>query len=163
VAGVFAFRRHVRRSFEPGKTAPLLLLGAAVLLQVYILGSIRGVDVILGSAFGFRQLTETLVCMAPWLALFLEHSSPRRYRTLGLLICGLVFWNLILICEYRYLLLPPDTGVSPLRMLANLGWLVHSKPLVLMAQTLAPLALALLLCRKEQTAEAVTEPLPLAA
>jgi len=146
VAGFFSFRRQAK----PVASAPLLLLAGTVLLQIYILASIRGDEVFLGSSFGFRQLTETLVALAPGMALLLERATPRWYRALGVLGCVLVLWNLLLICEYRYLLLPPAGGASPARLLRNLFWLVHAKPIIVIGQIVVPLAIGLLLCRAEK-------------
>jgi len=129
--------------------APLALLAAAFAVQVYILASIRGTGVYLGSAYGFRQLTESLVALAPGLALLLDRAGPRLYRWLCLVGCVLVLWNLLLICEYRYLLIPAADGAPLARLLGNLPRLAHGKPLILAAQLAATVALGLLLRRRE--------------
>jgi hypothetical protein len=152
---LFFWRHHARsagsvtapRQPAPaGKTIPLALLFGAFLLQVYVLASLWGVKVYLGVAFGFRQLTESLVALAPGLALLLESESPRRYRWLGALSCLLILWNLMLICQYRYGLIPADAGTDPATLLANVGRLVRRKHTLLIGQVLVgPVLLALLL------------------
>ena len=57
-----------------------LLLGGAFLLQVYVLASLWGEQLYLGAAYGFRQLTESTVVLAPGLALLLSRASKYAYR-----------------------------------------------------------------------------------
>jgi hypothetical protein len=133
----------------PADGAPLALLAASFVVQVYSLASIRGVGVYLGSAYGFRQLTEALVVVAPGLALLLDRAGPRLYRWLCVVGCALAAWNLLLICEYRYLLLPPAGGAPPARLLGNLPHLAHGKPLILAALVGATVVLGVLLRRRE--------------
>ena len=128
-----------------GAGAPLAMLAAAIVVQVYVLASIRGAGVFLGSAYGFRQLTETVVVLGPGLALLLDRARPRWYRWLCLVGCALVLWNLLLICQYCYFLVPGGDGASPGQLLANLLPLAHRKPQVMMAQAIGPLVLLVLL------------------
>jgi hypothetical protein len=130
---------------------PLVLLGLAFALQVYALASVWGTGVYLGVAFGFRQLTEAVVLLTPGLALLLGRTSPRGLWWLGLLGCGLVLWNLLLLCQYRYGLVPANAGVEPATLLANVGRLVVRKRLLLVGQVLlGPLLLGLYLGRLVQ-------------
>jgi hypothetical protein len=124
---------------------PLALLALAFGLQVYALASVSGSGVYLGVAFGFRQLTEAVVLLAPGLALLLGRASPRGLRWLGALGCGLVLWNLLLVCQFRYGLVPADAGAGPATLLANVGHLVVRKRLLLVGQVLLGPAL-LTLC-----------------
>jgi hypothetical protein len=135
--------------------APLALLAASFLVQVHALASIRGVGVYLGSSYGFRQLTEALVVAAPGLALLLDRAGPRLYRCLCVVGCVLVLWNLALICQYRYLLIPANAGASPARLLGNLPHLIHGKPLILAAQLLVTIMLWVLLRRREAASETI--------
>lgn len=111
---------------------PCVLLFVAFLLQVYVLASLWGQDVgqgsavCLGAAFGFRQLTESLVVLAPGLALAFEAAPPRRYRALQMVSCLLVLWNLLLMCQYYYGLVPSDAGVGPATLARNLTRLLCS-------------------------------------
>lgn len=126
-----------------------LILAAAFVLQVYALASVSGQGVYLGVAFGMRQLTESLVLLAPGLALLLGHVSPRGYRLLAGLGCLLVLWNLLLLSQFRYGYLPADAGADVGTMLSNAGRLVARKRWLLVGQVaLAPLLLAWALSRK---------------
>jgi hypothetical protein len=122
---------------ESTSRAPLALLAGAFVVQVYLLASIRGRGVFLGSAYGFRQLTETMVTLAAGLALLLDRATPRGYRWLCGLGCVLALWNLLLISQYCYYLIPVDAGASPGRLLANLIPLLFRKPHVVLGQAMA--------------------------
>ncbi len=129
--------------------APLALLAVGFVVHVYALASIRGIGVFLGSAYGFRQLTETMVVLAPGLALLLDRAGPCAYRLLGLLGGGLMGWNLVLIGQYCNLLLPADAGAAPALLLKNVLVLVHHRPLQLAGLIAGPLVLTYLLGRPE--------------
>jgi len=88
----------------------LMLVGFTI--QVYALAAIRGHGVYLGSAYGYRFLTESCVVLAPGLA-FLLAAARRPFVVIGLLLVG---WNLLLVGAYRFWLLPPDAGASPLEL-----------------------------------------------
>ena len=134
----------------PGQPEILILLVVAFAAQVYVLASIRGTGVVLGSAYGFRQLTEALVVLAPGLALLLERASPRRYHVYCWLACALVAWNLLLICQYRHFLVPPDAGASPVKLLENMSRFTHRHGVVFLGQLAGPILLAWLLGRTAQ-------------
>jgi hypothetical protein len=137
-----------RRGALPKSTmphSPLVLLFGAFLVQVYVLASIRGTGVYAGAAFGCRQLTESLVALAPALALLLEQLRGRCYRFLGMLGCALVLWNLLLIRQYQLHLVPPDAGAEPARLLANLFHLAHDRPSVLLGRIVGVVVIGLLL------------------
>jgi hypothetical protein len=121
-----------------------LMLLAAWLLHVYVLASLWGNQLYLGVAFGFRHLTESVILMAPGLAL-LFCRMPARWLT-GIVVIGavLVFWNLLLIAQFRQRLVPPDAGASPWLLLDNAWLLFTTKPLVVLTQAvLVPAGLLL--------------------
>src|SRR5262249_28269629 len=79
VGYLYSFRPRRRVADPPAAAAPPAaappgLLAAAFLAQVYLLASIRGPQVALGAAYGFRQLTEAVVLLAPGLALLLDRT-----------------------------------------------------------------------------------------
>jgi hypothetical protein len=106
--------------------AELVILVAALAAQVYSLAAIRGQGVFLGAAYGFRQLTEACVVLAPGLAVLLD--SPGRYRQLGIVGCVLVAWNLLLIGAYRQDILPTGSGAEPAELLAAVGRFAMRRP-----------------------------------
>jgi hypothetical protein len=131
-----------------GRDSRAGLLLAAFVLQAYALASISGTGVYLGVAFGFRQLTEALVLLAPGLALLLGKTSPRTGRLLAGLGCALVCWNLLVLCQYRYGWIPADAGADPATLLANALRLAVRKRWLLIGQVFAaPLLLGLWLYR----------------
>jgi hypothetical protein len=118
-------------------------------LQVYVVASLWGEQVQLGVSFGFRHLTEALVALAGGLAFLLERASGRWFRVLAGLACLLVFWNLLLIEQYRYGLVPAADGAEPAALLANARRLIYRKKLLLLGPVLAgPLLLWLLAGRR---------------
>jgi Dolichyl-phosphate-mannose-protein mannosyltransferase len=127
------------------RTEPALLLLAAFLLQVYVLGSLWGGQVYLGVSFGLRHLTESLAALAPGLALLLERTRRPLFRFLWVLGMALMVWNLLLISQYRYGLVPAAGGADPWMMAASCGRLIVRKKSLLLTQVLAgPLLLALI-------------------
>jgi hypothetical protein len=128
----------------PPRLAPTLLAGA-FLLQVYVLASLWGVELYLGSAFGLRQLTESTVALAPGLALLLGRASRRSFRLFSTVCAILVLWNLLLVSQYRYSLVPPDAGTNPATLFHNVLHLFLHKRLHLLTQVaLGPILLALI-------------------
>jgi hypothetical protein len=117
--------------------APALLLILAFVIQVYVLASLWGGQVYLGVAFGFRQLTEVLVALAPGLALLLERSKPRHFQLLAVAGLLLVTWNLLLLAQYRYGLVPAAAGCSLDRMAGNIVRLLVRKKGLLVSQVFA--------------------------
>lgn len=81
------------------------LLALAIAGQVYALSAITGTGVYTGSAFGYRQLTESAALLAPGLATLF---ALRRRWTVGVVaVCvALVGWNLLMLGAYRYGQLP---------------------------------------------------------
>jgi hypothetical protein len=121
------------------------LLGVAFLLQVYVLASLWGVDLYLGSAYGLRQLTESTVALAPGLALLLGRASRRSFRALSIVSAILVLWNLLLVSQYRYGLVPADAGADPATLFHNAINLLARKRLHMLTQVaLGPILLALI-------------------
>jgi hypothetical protein len=125
-----------------GKRAPALILCGAFLIQVYVIASLWGERLYLGAAFGFRQLTESVVTLAPGLAMLLGTAWPRRFLMLAVLGGVLVLWNLLLISMYRYGWIPADRGVAPLTLVENAVRLIIHKRFLLWGQVaLGPLLL----------------------
>jgi hypothetical protein len=104
---------------------PLILLTGAFALQVYFLASVMGPGVYLGAAYGFRLLTEAVVCLAPGLALLLGQKSRLRARLLTAVCCVFVAWNLMLMRQYCVSLLPTADGASLATMMANVPRALH--------------------------------------
>jgi hypothetical protein len=128
----------------PPMLAPILLAGA-FLLQVYVLASLWGVELYLGSAYGLRQLTESTVALAPGLALLLGRASRRGFRLLSILCAILILWNLLLVSQYRYGLVPADAGADPATLVRNVVHLFAHKRFHLLTQVaLGPFLLALI-------------------
>jgi hypothetical protein len=130
------------------RRGPALGLVVAFVLQVYALASLWGTGVYLGAAFGFRHLTESLVLLAPGLA-YVVGQMPRRAFPWACALGGLfVFWNLVLVCEYRYGLLPADSGADLAAIAANgLRLLLRKRWLFLGQTVLAPVLLGILAAR----------------
>jgi hypothetical protein len=144
------FRAQLLQKHEGGSSFilhPSSFLLAAFLLQVYVLASMWGSGVYLGAAYGLRHLTESVVLLAPGLALLLGRASRPWFRVLCFLGCGLVLWNLLLMCQYRYGLLPADCGASPATMLANAVRLLQRKRLFFAGSVFVPLILLALSLR----------------
>jgi Dolichyl-phosphate-mannose-protein mannosyltransferase len=124
--------------------APTLLV-VAFLLQVYVLASLWGVELYLGSAYGLRQLTESTVALAPGLALLLARAPRRSFRVISIVSATLVLWNLILVSQYRYSLVPADAGADPATLFHNTLHLLSHKRFHLLTQVaLGPVVLALI-------------------
>lgn len=87
------------------RRAQVALLAVGVALQVYALAAITGTGVWVGSAFGYRQLTESAALLAPGLASLL---ALRHRGTVGVVaVCvALVGWNLLMLGAFRYGQLP---------------------------------------------------------
>jgi hypothetical protein len=98
------------------------------------LSSLWGSGVYLGVAYGFRHLTESIVLLAPGLALVIDRLPVRLARCIVALCCLCALWNLILIAEYRYGLLPADSGGDLFTMLANAIKLTQRKRLWILSQ-----------------------------
>jgi hypothetical protein len=140
-----ASHRAANRGFvsrEARECLWLLFLGFAT--QVYLVASLWGEQLYLGSAFGFRQLTECGVVLAPGLAVLLQRAHGFRFRLVCLAGGILVVWNLVLMSQYRYGWIPADAGAEPSELLANTLRLVLRKRWLLLPQVaLAPVLLAL--------------------
>jgi hypothetical protein len=138
---------HVER--DPIPTAATKILLAAFALQVYVVASLWGEEVYLGVSFGFRHLTESVVALAPGVALLLARISRRWFRMVGGFGCLLVFWNLLLIAQYRYGLVPAAGGAELGDVFVNAVWLIGRKKLWLVVPAAAgPVLLWVLLGRR---------------
>jgi hypothetical protein len=107
--------------------AQLLLLLATFATQVYFLASVSGPGVFLGSAFGQRQLTEGVVLLAPGLALLFEAVPRRPAQGLFAVCLALAVWNVLLMAEYHFEILPRQAGADLATLLANLGRLLRQR------------------------------------
>jgi hypothetical protein len=105
----------------PSTRGPLLVLIAACTVQVYFMASVSGPGVFLGAGYGYRQLTEALVLLAPGLALLLESGPLCQRRFVAILGCLLVLWNLLLIDQFWAGFLPANAGVDLGTLCANVG------------------------------------------
>src|SRR5262249_39785490 len=108
-------------------TPKLSLLLLTFLLQLCIVATVWGGAVQLGAAFGFRQLTECGVLLAPGLALLLGRASGRLFPWLAAGCCLMAAWNLLLICQYRYAYIPAEAGASFGELVSNTIRLLQRK------------------------------------
>jgi hypothetical protein len=145
VLALAGFARWRRTGADAARGEPLVLLLAAFVLQAYVVASLWGAEVQLGVSFGLRHLTESAVALGPGLALLLGRAGRAQFRLLCGLGCLLVLWNLLLICQYRYGLVPADAGASAGHLLANAARLVVRKKLLVAGQALLGPALLWLL------------------
>jgi hypothetical protein len=118
-------RAQNRQAVEAGdavhfRRGPVALLAGAFILQIYLIAAVYGDGVFLGSAYGFRLLTESLVVLAPGIAMALANAPPVRARLLGAVCCLLVVWNFLLIEQHRHGLVPPEAGATLTTMLTNI-------------------------------------------
>jgi predicted esterase len=167
--GALGYLRRTKLSAEtlanPASTIskePLWLLCGAFVVQVYALAGMWGkgellsstdnyAGVFLARSYGLRDLTESLVALVPGLAWLLERASGWRFRLLAGLGFILVFWNLLLVLQYSYGLLPQLDGLGP-RDLAMGTWrFIENEPLtcLLLAEALG--LLWLLLAWRQET------------
>jgi hypothetical protein len=133
---------------------PALLLLAAFLLQLYVVASLLGGEMRVGVSFGMRFLTESMVALAPGLALLLDRASARWLPLLSGLGCLLVLWNLLLIAQLRYGLISAASGADPATLVCNSVQLVVRKKLLLTGSVLAGPALLWLLLGRPNRREA---------
>jgi hypothetical protein len=130
-------RRFLAARFN--RLEPFVLLFAAFIVQVYALAALWGqgaFDLDLGTyrgaylsqAFGMRHLTESIVVLAPGLALLLERMSRRWFLLLASVGLVMVLWNLLLIYQYNLGLLPPDARVAPGPLLLSTLRLIQEEP-----------------------------------
>lgn len=169
--GALACRRRTKPAAEsltdtastPSKE-PLWILCAAFVVQVYALASMWGkgellpstgnfAGVFLARSYGFRDLTESLVVLAPGLAWLLERASGWRFRLLAGLGFVLVFWNLLLVLQYSYGMLPQLDGLGPRDLVSSTWRFIENEPstCLLLAEALALLWLLLVWGRETPT------------
>jgi hypothetical protein len=163
LAGFLAFfwRRpgQAMNDLDAGEGEPLELLLAAFMLQAYLVASLLGGEMGLGVSFGQRFLTEAVVALAPGLALLLERAPRRCFHLLSGLCCLLALWNLLLMAEHRYGLIPAAGGVEPGILVTNAVRLVVRKKLLLAGPAFAgPLLLWLFSRRALRTKLRVVTP-----
>jgi Dolichyl-phosphate-mannose-protein mannosyltransferase len=131
------------------------ILALAFLIQVYALAGMWGRaellettrnygGVFLARSYGFRDLTESLVVLAPGLAWLLERAPPWRFRVLAGLGLLLVAWNLLLVSLYTHEMIPAMEGASPSVLLTQTAALVRNTPLTLLQALGVPVLIGLL-------------------
>jgi hypothetical protein len=109
---------------------PLPILAIAFVVQVYALAGMWGQGdllertgnyggVFLARSYGFRDLTESLVVLAPGFAGLLEQASPRRFRILAGLGLLMASWNLMLVNLYTKELIPAMAGATPYQLVSQ--------------------------------------------
>jgi hypothetical protein len=115
--------------------------------------------VFLSRSYGLRDLTESLVVLAPGLAWLLERASGWRFRLLAGLGLVLVFWNLLLVVQYSRGLLPPMEGLAPGDLVTATGQFVADEPVtcLLLAEGVALLWLLLAWGRQTRAAESARD------
>ena len=155
--GVLAYRKDAvppSADAVPRNGECLILLLAAFAIQVYLVASLLGEEMRLGASFGLRFFTESVVVLAPGMAILLERAPRSCLPLLSGAGCLLVIWNISLIAQYRYGLIPADAGAEPWVMLSNTVQLVIRKKARFVAQIcLGPVLLWLLVGRgtREET------------
>jgi len=98
--------------FEIRQRETLTCLLLAFAAQVYLLASVTGDGVFLGTSFGYRHLTEATILLAPGLALLLQSGTPARQSVL-LALCGMLcIWNVLLMAQYHREILPRQAGAE---------------------------------------------------
>jgi hypothetical protein len=82
----------------------------------------------------------------------LGRASRRRFRLLSILSATLVLWNLLLVSQYRYSLVPADAGADPATLFHNAFHLLAQKRFHLLPQVaLGPILLALIWWKAPQS------------
>jgi hypothetical protein len=154
---------HQGRPSRPSLRQPLLLLLVAFAVQVYFFASVTGQGVYLGSAFGYRFLTEGIVLLAPGLAWLLETAPPRRRQALIAICFTLCVFNVLLMAQYHRGILPREAGADPSTLLTNLGRLALSWPIGLLVFLVGPAMQAICLWRAkpERDKQRPTQTVPL--
>jgi hypothetical protein len=158
LAGLGRIRQRVADSLrpaQPNSAAPQVLLFVAFLVQVYALAGMWGkgeflsetnnfAGVFLGGSFGFRDLTESLVVLAPGLAWFLATLRPRYFRFLVTLGMVLVAWNLVLVALFTKRMIAPDAGADLSTLLGCANGLISGDPFLLVPILEAPVLIGIL-------------------
>jgi hypothetical protein len=142
---VFMFLRRpsIRACFDQAaarRWEPSWILGMAFLVQVYALAGMWGQGplspttgnfegIFLARSYGMRDLTESVIVLAPGLAWLLEMARPRSLRVLGVLCLWLCAWNLILVDLYSRDAVPAMAGADPMLLLRKSAELVRLDPL----------------------------------
>jgi hypothetical protein len=166
MGAIGCLRHSPRAGGEPGLSCtsaqePLWLLGVSFLIQVAALACIWGqgeklestgnfAGVFLSRSFGFRDLTESLVVLAPGLAWLLEGASQRWVRLWVSLGLGLVTWNLLPVSLYTNGMIPSHAGATPAMLLDRTLELVRLEPFALVQALEGPGLLFVLLLFMER-------------
>jgi hypothetical protein len=113
---------------RPGRgDARLRFLLVAVVVQVYALAALADRGVCLGSSFGFRLLTETVVVLVVGLAVLFRSVTPRWAASVAVT-CGIaVGWNLILLSVYCHSV--PGSEAGPASLISAAVRYISRRPL----------------------------------
>jgi len=157
----FLMRKHPADSESiAGSRQPVALLLAALALQVYLLASVTGDVVCLGSAFGYRQLTECTVMLAPPMAVLLQRgfSGHRAFwMTLCLALCA---WNMNLLALYHFEILPRQGGADLSTLVAKAWRLPGAWPAGFILFLSGPAMLGMYLFnRRQELIEPIAQPM----
>jgi len=107
--------------------AAMTIMTAGIAIQIYAISALLGRNVFLGSAFGFRLLTETCVLMAPGIAVLFDRLGARMSSRLASAGAVLVAWNLLLVGVYRQDVGGAEGG-DPAALLGMVGLYLWRRP-----------------------------------
>lgn len=151
------FRGHA--ALNPGqeylpsaRKEPIRILVVAFLFQVYVLASMWGqgpqlastgnfAGVFLGRSYGLRDLTESVIILAPGVAWLLEIVSPWVFRLLIGLGLTLAVWNLLLLYLYANNAIPPLEGPGLQTLFTRALEMIINDPKSLFQALAAPILL----------------------
>jgi hypothetical protein len=102
------------------------------------IGNYRGVH--LAACYGFRFLTESMVAIAPGLALLFEGRKTTSFRAVSCVACLLAIWNIQLVGQVSREIIPAFTGASPRALIGGTVQLLSADPLLVICLLLAPSA-----------------------
>jgi hypothetical protein len=120
--------RQEAAPISPRWRQQVILLGCVLIAQIYLLASITGDGVFLGSAFGYRHLTECTVLLAPAMAWALQSASPVGRMAWTVLFMGLCFWNELLMALYHREILPRNGGGDLSELISKAGGIARAWP-----------------------------------
>jgi hypothetical protein len=133
----------------PARRESIWILGIAFLIQVYALAGVWGQGplststgnydgIFLARSYGMRDLTESVVVLAPGLAWLLDRAHARCFRVLGALCLWLCVWNLFLVNLYSRDAIPAFAGADLWMLLRRSADLVRVDPLFFVQAILGP-------------------------
>jgi hypothetical protein len=99
----------------------------AVAIQVYALAALVDHGICLGSSFGFRLLTETVVVLVVGLAVWFRSVAARRPTVLAVACGAAVAWNLLLLSVHCHSIPCPET--TPADLISAVSRYIIRRPL----------------------------------